>query len=406
MFENVIGQDQVITDLRRDILSKKLPSSLLFHGPDYSGKLTTALELSRILTCEKGDALWNCSCSSCRKHRLLTHPNNLLLGSRYFKQDIAACGDTLAREPRDAAKYLFIRSVRKLTRRFDPILWEGDEAKLSGIAEAVQDTEELLEELYPGKDMPNEENLQTIVVKIIQVTEKISNAIPDNIPINMIRNIIAWSHRTASGSAKIVILENADRMMEGSRNSLLKALEEPPVGVYYILTTSRRGAIIPTILSRLRPYPFRSRNKQQNKEIFRRIFRIDDNGIWNNLADFFRDRRLVSENTENTLLLHKAAELFVKGVYRENISETRDLLAEVENALKTYPFREGYRYFLEILTGILTQLLKEKGNDPAEVHRHMKWNRYIHEVLQWREIYNVNQTLCLENLFFRMREAA
>lgn len=405
MFENVIGQIDTLDDLKRDISSDTLPASLLFHGPGYTGKLTVALELARVLSCRNESAPWNCDCTSCRNHRLLTNSQTLLLGTRYFKQDIAACGDTLLRSTSEAGKYLYIRAVRKLLRRYDPILWEGEDSKLTGISDSVQETEELLETFYPGRDLPDSEKMKKIMKKITGLTDKLADSIPDTIPVNTVRNTVAWSHITSPGKVKVIIIENADRMSDASRNSLLKALEEPPPGVYYILLTSRKGALIPTVLSRLRPYLFTARNREEREQVFRRIFRLSENLGWESMDDFFRDRRLSGESKESEVLLQNAADLFLQGISEKDIPEMRYILGEVENALKSYPFKEGFKYFLEVLTTLLSRNLKKDPNDPHTVQRHHTWDRYIHEVILWRETFNMNPTLCLETLFLNMRRS-
>lgn len=90
MFENVLYQNAV-DQLIQAIENKDLPQSLLFFGPSSSAKLTTALELARVLSCKaavKGE--WLCSCSSCAQHKLLVHQNLLLLGPRETSLEIAA----------------------------------------------------------------------------------------------------------------------------------------------------------------------------------------------------------------------------------------------------------------------------------------------------------------------------
>lgn len=52
------------------------------------------------------------------------------------------------------------------------------------------------------------------------------------------------------GACKVYILEDSQNMNDSSENALLKILEEPPKGVYFILTCSSRSAMLPTILSR------------------------------------------------------------------------------------------------------------------------------------------------------------
>ena len=133
MFENIIGHSKLVAQLKLEVDENLLPSTLLFYGEPYSGKLTTALELARVLTCQEKSGQWNCQCQACNLQRVLLHPETLLLGSRSFLEEISASGEVLRRNDKPFARYLFIRSVRKLTRRFDPLLWEGQEAKLKKI---------------------------------------------------------------------------------------------------------------------------------------------------------------------------------------------------------------------------------------------------------------------------------
>jgi DNA polymerase-3 subunit delta' len=55
------------------------------------------------------------------------------------------------------------------------------------------------------------------------------------------------------GVWRVVILDGADRMNPNTANSLLKLLEEPPPHCVFLLTASRRAALLPTILSRCTP---------------------------------------------------------------------------------------------------------------------------------------------------------
>ena len=66
--------------------------------------------------------------------------------------------------------------------------------------------------------------------------------------------------RPFEGSAKVYILEEAERLSEAAANSLLKTLEEPPPSVVMVLTTRNSATLLPTIVSRcqqleLRPAP-------------------------------------------------------------------------------------------------------------------------------------------------------
>ncbi len=49
---------------------------------------------------------------------------------------------------------------------------------------------------------------------------------------------------------RIICIQDAEKLNASSSNSLLKIIEEPPLGTKFILTTSKLSSIIPTIISR------------------------------------------------------------------------------------------------------------------------------------------------------------
>ncbi|MBS0256050.1 MAG: DNA polymerase III subunit delta' [Proteobacteria bacterium] len=74
-----------------------------------------------------------------------------------------------------------------------------------------------------------------------------------SIPIDEIR---AMQHRLTTrptlGSRRVVIIDPADDLEKGAVNALLKSLEEPPQGTYFLLVAHRLGRLLPTIRSRCR----------------------------------------------------------------------------------------------------------------------------------------------------------
>lgn len=77
-FENIIGQQRVISILRRALKSKRMPHALLFHGPEGVGKEAVALELAKALFCQK-DVVYCNSCSDCKRVGQLSHPDLILI---------------------------------------------------------------------------------------------------------------------------------------------------------------------------------------------------------------------------------------------------------------------------------------------------------------------------------------
>ena len=58
------------------------------------------------------------------------------------------------------------------------------------------------------------------------------------------------------GARRAIIIDPADDLEKEASNALLKSLEEPPVGSFFLLVSHRPGALLPTIRSRCRTIMF------------------------------------------------------------------------------------------------------------------------------------------------------
>lgn len=56
--------------------------------------------------------------------------------------------------------------------------------------------------------------------------------------------------KTFMGGDRLIIIREIEKATPEAANALLKILEEPPVGTYFILTTANANTILPTIVSR------------------------------------------------------------------------------------------------------------------------------------------------------------
>lgn len=78
-----------------------------------------------------------------------------------------------------------------------------------------------------------------------------------NITVGQIREM---QHRLTTrptlGSRRVVIVFPADDLEKNAANALLKSLEEPPVGTFFVLVAHRPGRLLPTIRSRCRVLRF------------------------------------------------------------------------------------------------------------------------------------------------------
>jgi len=78
-----------------------------------------------------------------------------------------------------------------------------------------------------------------------------------NIPIDLIRAMQQrLNTRPTLGSRRVVIIDPADDLEKSASNALLKSLEEPPVGTFFLLVTHRPARLLATIRSRCRTLRF------------------------------------------------------------------------------------------------------------------------------------------------------
>lgn len=177
-----------------------LPGSLMLHGPAGIGKQRLALELGRMMLCTGGgDGLPPCGeCQSCRYGAELQHPDL----HWFFPRERSKDSDP------DAA------SIR------------------NDFAESIA------ARVAAGGLYAPPEPQHALHIATMRAIVHTAQASP------------------AMGRYRVFVIGDAETMVsqesspEGA-NVFLKLLEEPPAGLYLILTSSEPGALLPTVKSRL-----------------------------------------------------------------------------------------------------------------------------------------------------------
>ncbi|MFT4026280.1 MAG: DNA polymerase III subunit delta' [Novosphingobium sp.] len=78
-----------------------------------------------------------------------------------------------------------------------------------------------------------------------------------NITIDQVRRMQQrLTTRPTLGNRRAVVIDPADDLEKGAVNALLKSLEEPPSGTFFLLVTHRPGRLLPTVRSRCRTVRF------------------------------------------------------------------------------------------------------------------------------------------------------
>ncbi len=411
MFDNLLYQN-VTELLSNDIKTSSIPQSILLSGPSSSGKLTCALEIARVLSCQatgENKGSWTCTCPSCLKHKALVSSDLLLAGPRDCTLEIEAATDTFLQAVYknasyiNATRYLHVRSVRKLTNRFSQVLWEDDD-KISKIANVISDIDEMLEELDPLHPLLEQDKLEKICDSLLAQCHKLENGFMyDSLPVSQIRKASKWARYTVPEGKKVLIIENADRMQESVRNALLKILEEPPTDTVFILTTTRRGAVMPTILSRVRPYNFASRTEEQQKEVVQRVFHANTLDSSDISQKEIIQNHLLSYLPVKSDVISQSALSFLHSVYNKEVPDIEKTIKDLSN----FEPRVLLKLFLNAL--IDTHEKKLISIDNALEQAAIQEQGYtllkaVKDTMEYITIYNQSPLSALEGLVYTLLE--
>ncbi len=383
MYENLLFQDRIVQGLSHDITHNSLPPALLFSGPPFVGKLTAALETARVLSCRE-NAAWGCNCALCRKHRVLTHTRTVLAGTRLLTPDIAASADVFRQHVSDASRYRLIRSVGKLLRRFDPILWEGEETRIAKFRQITERLSESLDELMPGKNLPGGKPLIKFLDTLEGDCRLLQGHLPGGIPIFQIRHLTKWAAHSSGNDHKTVIIDSADRISVSAVSALLKFLEEPPPETTIILITDRKSVLLPTIVSRLRDYSFVARKPAEESEVLRRVFKVRTNKF-NSLKEYIQSWQTRSPDRIQTL-----AEDFISGAQNGYFPEE---VISINN-------QADLSVLLSTISGLLHEKWVLNEHSLAMYERQLMW---VRQARGRAEYLNIPIHLILRNLQLNLR---
>jgi DNA polymerase-3 subunit delta' len=128
---------------------------------------------------------------------------------------------------------------------------------------ALQAARELVAE--PGVPQPPNDHPDVIVLGPLPATAEDEKKREEGKPYQTKRNITVeqvramqqrLTTRPTLGARRAILIDTADDLEKGAANALLKSLEEPPSGSFFLLVAHRPGRLLPTIRSRCRVLRF------------------------------------------------------------------------------------------------------------------------------------------------------
>lgn len=194
----LIGHEELQERLALSIERGRLPASLLLHGPVGAGKQRLALWLGQRLLCLEGTACG--SCRACRLALRLEHPD-----LHWFFPLPRPKGTSTPARLQEKLEEARLEELSE--RRTDPLAVRDFDAATGIYLGAVQEMK------------------------------------------------AKASRRPAMGPKTVFVIGDAEAMVPQAAspeaaNAFLKLLEEPPPDIFLLLTSSRPGALLPTIRSR------------------------------------------------------------------------------------------------------------------------------------------------------------
>ena len=203
IYDSLITNNRIWTNLINSVDSGHLPHALLFHGNAGSGKEAHAIELAALINCECPSESGACGdCPSCKKIKSFQH-GNIKLILPYPRGKISSSEDP---------------SIRGLT-----------ENNINQLREMMM---EKGRNPYARIEI---ENARTILINSIREVKK---------DLYMSRIDKGWT---------VILIFDAEKLcipQPTAANALLKVLEEPPDKTIFILVTSEVSVMMDTIRSR------------------------------------------------------------------------------------------------------------------------------------------------------------
>ncbi len=395
MFTNIIGQNNIISLLKNDLYKKRLPFSMIFQGANAVGKLTTALELTRVMNCNFNGEPY-CECSNCFRIKTLSFPGLLLLTRRsfyYYVLEYINCYKKNRDEKYlNKIKYYITLSLLPLQGFLIENSTNPSDKRI------IYDVSEYFYELT-SKNEFSSVDLDTIPRKM-SLLESIYKT--PNIPINTIRSMIDFTYIKQPNINKVVIIDGVDLFEEASQNILLKRLEEVGSNLYFILITDNVNAILNTIKSRCRLYSFKNLGKEDLTAILQKNF--DEDNIYNSMEDFFnRSNKLSRTNIYNDVVN------IINHIFLNDYS-----LISLTNLISTFSDRNKVKVILKETISIFENELlarERQANDNPELKSLRKISyKDLESILNLMrdgfkkfERFNLNPLLTLEGIFYPIK---
>jgi DNA polymerase-3 subunit gamma/tau len=392
MFEAIAPYQAVVAkELSDAIQAGRLGQSNLFCGPKYSLRMTTALELARVLSCAENGAS-GCRCPSCMKFSDLSMDNVVVISQRDHRSIIESSISLFEKNRTEFSRIFLIRNVRICLLSYHGALLSTASQSQNAAYEAAGAVDDLLHSLSEEeRDIPQKKASSyakdlRMAMKALFGAEKKDTTLS----VAQTRAIDEWSRETtADGRRRFVIIEDVEDANVGARNSLLKILEEPPEGVYFTLVSAHAERIMQTILSRVRKFVFSPLSKEQVNSLLQPCFLSSP-------VDDFECFFLSFSGIDTRDICDMARRIADSTLLGRELPQ-----AEFDEIVSRLTLPSQVTYFLERLLGFFEDAFLSSSIDGRRAE---KLERTVSKMQGEAALYNQNSKLLLQNLYLHMME--
>ncbi|MBK5200234.1 MAG: hypothetical protein JJE21_01730 [Spirochaetaceae bacterium] len=384
-----VTQPLLASELELSIRGDNFSQSSLFCGDQYSSKMTAAIECAKALSCFKDKAV-ECDCKSCLTFDSFTMQNVVIISNRNYQTRIDAAIESFNTLRDDFSKKNLIEVVRILLLSYHSCLYIDKKKALFKAAYEVND--KLIEFVYHKSTYGIREaksfskSLSTLLKPLLDQDKKNLT----NISVDSVRSLQNWVGQTkVVDKAQVIIIEGIEKSNDSVRNSLLKILEEPGEGVYFILLSEDPSRIMKTILSRVRRYYFPSIDIDKQQLILE-SFKIEDKNI-NTIEKYFLSSHGFKEAEFEVII-----DQLVSSFYDESVGFS---LEELWNFCEMFDKSDQCDYILKMLSNRIENAFI-CGHISATHSKQMM--SFINEDSIKYKVFNISKKNFIENLYRKL----
>lgn len=198
------------------------------------------------------------------------------------------------------------------------------------------------------------------------------------------------------GKNRVVVLDNAEKLHGQAANALLKSLEEPRPGTYFILVTAKPNQLLTTIRSRAQNWSFHTLTKENLTE----ILRIQPDAIDHAGVPLERLLVLADGSFETLETMLESQELLDELSEKLSRIAAGDRVLAIESAETYGKMKESFNQLFALMRVIARERISE-GEDT------LRWANFLSEILCAERLImhrNLSPVYTLSSILLRLAE--